>query len=75
MELPIHSGAPAAPISGDAAAQRGCSTAGNPLPRRALTEIARLANALCEHLTDDQWRLSARIRQLAESSLPHGGTR
>ncbi|MEU5683636.1 hypothetical protein [Streptomyces venezuelae] len=42
-------------------------------PEQALTEIARLANALCEHLTDDQWRLSARIRQLAEATLPHAG--
>ncbi|MEU7576790.1 hypothetical protein AB0B50_04210 [Streptomyces sp. NPDC041068] len=44
-----------------------------PLPGQALTEIARLANILCEHLTDDQWRLSARIRQLAESNLHHAG--
>ncbi|WP_157855852.1 hypothetical protein [Streptomyces aureocirculatus] len=42
-------------------------------PEQGLTEIARLANALCEHLTDNQWQLSARIRQLAEATLPHAG--
>ncbi|GHE11441.1 hypothetical protein [Streptomyces alanosinicus] len=40
-----------------------------------LTEIARLANELCEHLTDSQWLTAARIRELAESTLPNVGDR
>ncbi|MEV0370528.1 hypothetical protein AB0I10_11960 [Streptomyces sp. NPDC050636] len=36
---------------------------------QALSEIAELANGLCEHLTDDQWRTAERIRHLAESAL------
>lgn len=40
-----------------------------------LAEVARLANELCEHLTDDQWRTAARIRELAEAALPTAGDR
>ncbi|WP_433547191.1 hypothetical protein ACQPZG_20465 [Streptomyces sp. CA-294286] len=31
--------------------------------------IADLANGLCEHLADDQWRTADRIRHLAETAL------
>lgn len=40
-----------------------------------LAEVARLANELCEHLSDDQWRTAARIRELAEAALPTAGDR
>lgn len=40
---------------------------------RALDEIARLANDLCEHLADRPWRTAARIRELAETALPMTG--
>lgn len=33
----------------------------------ALAEIANLANELCEHLADGQWRAADRIRHLAET--------
>ncbi|UQA93783.1 hypothetical protein [Streptomyces halobius] len=36
---------------------------------QALAEIAELANGLCEHLTDEQWRTAECIRHLAESAL------
>lgn len=36
---------------------------------QALAEIAELANGLCEHLADEQWRTAERIRHLAESAL------
>ncbi|MFE4869442.1 hypothetical protein [Streptomyces sp. NPDC056682] len=40
---------------------------------RALIEITRLANELCEHLTDGQWHTAARIRKLAETTLLNAG--
>ncbi|MGD3112463.1 hypothetical protein [Streptomyces sp. YGL11-2] len=47
----------------------------NPLPagsslEQALASIATLANGLCEHLADNQWRAAARIRELAETTMP-----
>ncbi|MFI9228691.1 hypothetical protein [Streptomyces rimosus] len=44
----------------------------------ALAEIAKLANDLCEHLADGQWRVADRIRHLAEtvtSPTDHPGER
>ncbi|GGX36319.1 hypothetical protein [Streptomyces noursei] len=41
----------------------------------ALTTIAHLADELCEHLADNQWRAAARIRELAETTLPIAGER
>ncbi|SHM52117.1 hypothetical protein [Streptomyces yunnanensis] len=41
----------------------------------ALTTIAHLANELCEHLADSQWRAAAQIRELAETTLPIAGER
>lgn len=40
-----------------------------PAVEQALSEIAALANRLCEDLSDSQWVSAARIRQLAEA--PH----
>ncbi|MFE3185521.1 hypothetical protein ACFXKR_32285 [Streptomyces violascens] len=40
-----------------------------------LAEVARLANELCEHLSDSQWRTAARIRELAETALLTAGDR
>lgn len=34
----------------------------------AFGEIARLADLLCQHLADHQWRTADRIRSLAENS-------
>ncbi|MGW6021201.1 hypothetical protein [Streptomyces sp. NPDC055099] len=42
---------------------------------QALTEIARLANQLCEHLADSQWHAAARVRDLAETTLQNAGDR
>ncbi|MEU0166857.1 hypothetical protein ABZ214_15525 [Streptomyces iakyrus] len=39
----------------------------------ALMRIAHLANELCEHLTDGQWRVAAQIRDLAETARPTAG--
>lgn len=44
-----------------------------PTTEQALTEIARLANELCEHLADSQWLTAARIRELAETAQPTAG--
>ena len=40
---------------------------------QALDEIARLANGLCDHLTDDQWRTADQIRYLAETARTSTG--
>lgn len=40
---------------------------------QALEGIAQLANELCEHLTDAQWRTAARIRDLAETAQSTDG--
>ncbi|MEU9120130.1 hypothetical protein AB0C96_09750 [Streptomyces sp. NPDC048506] len=40
---------------------------------QALDEITRLANKLCDHLTDDQWRTAEQIRHLAETAHPSTG--
>lgn len=40
---------------------------------QALNEIARLANSLCDHLTDDQWRTADQIRHLAETARTSTG--
>lgn len=42
--------------------------------QRAVIEIVRLANELCEHLADVQWHAAARIRDLAET-LHNAGDR
>ncbi|MGB8946503.1 MAG: hypothetical protein WCD21_40655 [Streptomyces sp.] len=44
-----------------------------PTDTDALDEIARLANVLCDHLADDQWRTADRIRHLAETARPSTG--
>lgn len=40
---------------------------------QALNEIAHLANTLCDHLTDDQWRTADQIRHLAETARTKTG--
>ncbi|WP_159053448.1 hypothetical protein [Streptomyces regalis] len=40
---------------------------------QALDEIARLANRLCDHLTDGQWRIAEQIRRLAETARTSTG--
>ncbi|GCD35614.1 hypothetical protein OEIGOIKO_03360 [Streptomyces chrestomyceticus JCM 4735] len=58
-----------------------CITPGQQAPPdlgAALAEIAMLANELCEHLADGQWRVADRIRHLAEtvtSPTDHPGER
>ncbi|WP_327302957.1 hypothetical protein OG730_04650 [Streptomyces sp. NBC_01298] len=42
---------------------------------QALSEIAALANRLCEDLSDSQWATAARIRHLAEAPHVNGVTR
>jgi hypothetical protein len=37
-----------------------------------LAVIAALANLLCDHLADDQWRTADHIRHLAETAHNHG---
>jgi hypothetical protein len=67
-----HTPASSAPISPDreqSTLMPGIST------EYVLTEIARLANELCEHLTDNQWLTAARIRELAETTLSNVGDR
>ncbi|MEU8888717.1 hypothetical protein [Streptomyces sp. NPDC048442] len=39
----------------------------------ALAAIADLANFLCEHLTNHQWRTADRIRHLAETASTSNG--
>ncbi|MGX1668511.1 hypothetical protein [Streptomyces sp. NPDC055400] len=39
-----------------------------PTDTDALDEIAHLANVLCDHLADDQWRTAVQIRHLAETA-------
>ncbi|MCP3758909.1 hypothetical protein [Streptomyces sp. TBY4] len=46
-----------------------------PAVEQALSEIAALANRLCEDLSDGQWATAARIRQLAEAPYVNGVTR
>lgn len=46
-----------------------------PAVEQALSEIAALANRLCEDLSDSQWATAARIRQLAEAPYMNGVTR
>lgn len=46
-----------------------------PAVEQALSEIAALANRLCEDLSDSQWATAARIRQLAEEPHVNGVTR
>ncbi|MGG2460629.1 hypothetical protein ACO0M4_12560 [Streptomyces sp. RGM 3693] len=44
-------------------------TSGSSL-EQALATIAVLADGLCKHLADSQWRAAARIRELAETTMP-----
>ncbi|MFD3511900.1 hypothetical protein [Streptomyces sp. NPDC058657] len=41
----------------------------HPDTRTALGAIAELANLLCDHLADGQWRTADHIRRLAETAL------
>lgn len=45
-----------------------------PAVEQALSEIAALANRLCEDLSDSQWATAARIRQLAGAPHVNGVT-
>jgi hypothetical protein len=40
---------------------------------QVLIEVARLANTLCDHLTDTQWRTADQIRHLAETARTSTG--
>jgi hypothetical protein len=67
-----HTTPPAAPTAPDR--EQSIPTP-DPGAELAFAEIARLANELCEHLADSQWRTAARIRELAETVLSTAGER
>ncbi|ANP53565.1 hypothetical protein J2Z21_008379 [Streptomyces griseochromogenes] len=76
MTTPARAADPAAPTTPVAPSHEPvtCSEARPDVNTgKALEQIAYLANELCEHLTDDQWRLAAQIRDLAESARPTAG--
>ncbi|EST26988.1 hypothetical protein [Streptomyces roseochromogenus] len=76
MTTPARAAEPAAPTT-SATPSREPVTPPEATPDltagKALKGIAHLANELCEHLTDDQWRLAAQIRDLAETARPTAG--
>ncbi|MDN3023946.1 hypothetical protein [Streptomyces sp. S.PB5] len=67
-----HTTAPSTPLGPDREQSTPTPSTGTEL---VLAEVARLANELCEHLSDAPWRTAARIRELAEAALPTAGDR
>ncbi|MEU5002104.1 hypothetical protein [Streptomyces sp. NPDC021622] len=67
--IPGHTTEPTVPGHEQSTPMSGVGT------ERALIEIVRLANELCEHLADGQWHTAARIRELAETTLLNAGDR
>jgi hypothetical protein len=76
VTTPARAADPAAPTAHATLARESvtCPPAGLGMTAEAaLKRIAHLANELCEHLTDNQWRLAAQIRDLAETARPTAG--